>query len=183
MLNRALINTITSCISPPAILRVTCVNSSYAEYCFPLAISSQLLLSVAENDFQLDGYTVRSLWAIAQVEAVRGTYLNIHRSEGTLKKLYAPPVGIQTWKQTCLDLRATGELILAETEGSAESSGGFLIGKIERVGNGGVVLRCFDGDGVWDRELTEIAYGELVSITFGSRYLTTFAKYLSPFSE
>lgn len=39
---------------------------------------------------------------------------------------------------------------------------------------------CRDADGVWIDELFEMPFSQITSITFGSRYVEVFSKYLPP---
>jgi hypothetical protein len=39
-------------------------------------------------------------------------------------------------------------------------------------------MRGFDADGIWDEEPTEILFSNVTSVTFGSRYVEVFSKYV-----
>ena len=41
-------------------------------------------------------------------------------------------------------------------------------------------VRGFDTNGNWEEKPTRIAFSELVSISFGTRYVEVFSKYLPP---
>ena len=171
-----------SCIHPTALCRVGFRYDLYPEQYFPLAVSDSLFLAVTEQDFQLDGYTVRRLSDIVTAEAVRGAYLAIHKAEGSLSKLFAPPVLLDSWRSVFTSLASSGEFVIAEENAIRPSDSVFLIGKILRTGSNGAEMRCFDADGVWDGELTPISFSRITSVTFGSRYISTYAKYIKPFS-
>ena len=167
-------------IHPPAVCRVGFRYNLYPEQFFPLAVSDTLFLGVTEQDFQLDGYTVRRLQDVTSVELLRGAYLAIHKAEGSLTRLYAPPVLIENWKTVFSSLASSGELIIAEENALRPTESVFRIGKILRVGPRGAEMRTFDGDGVWDAEKTVVSFSSVTSVTFGSRYISTYAKYIKP---
>ena len=170
---------LVSCLKPPTICRVLFQYHNYDEFFFPLKVSEKLFLGVSENDFRLDGYTVRRLKDIVQAEPVRGTYLKIHRAEGTLNRLHLPPLPIHDWHTVCDALSASNELVILECD-TKENENRFLCGKFTAVATPGIRFLPFDGDGVWQGHPVTILYNTITAITFGSRYITTFAKYLPP---
>lgn len=172
---------IASCIAAPALLEVKYTYNPYFDYAFPLAMSDKLFLAVCEDDFLLDGYTVRRLRDVTEAAPKDGGYLRIHRAEGTLSRLYRPPVDVTDWKTVLTSLLSSGEILIVEQEDADPKRGEFLIGKLLRVGAQSAELRGFDADGIWDDETTTVSFSQITSITFGSRYITTFAKYLPPF--
>jgi hypothetical protein len=172
---------IASCITAPALLEVKYSYNQYVDFAFPLALSDKLFLAVCEDDFLLDGYTVRRLRDITEATKKEDGYFRIHRAEGTLSRLYRPPVDITDWKTVFTSLLSSGEILIVEQEDANPKRGDFLIGRLLRVGAQSAELRGFDGDGIWDDETTVVSFSEITSITFGSRYITTFAKYLPPF--
>ena len=172
---------IAACIAAPALLGVRYTYNPHINYAFPLALSDKLFLAVCEDDFLLDGYTVRRLRDVTEATRNEGGYLRIHRAEGTLGRLYRPPVNITDWKTVLTALLSSGEILIVEQEDADPKRCEFLIGKLLRVGTQSAELRGFDADGIWDDETTVVSFSEITSITFGSRYITTFAKYLPPF--
>lgn len=170
-----------SCVSPSAVARVRFFLRDYDEFFFPLRVSERLFLGIAERDFQLDGFTVRRLADIEEAEPIRGTYLKIHQAEGNLARLSVPPIPITSWRAACSALAASGELVIVETE--EETADGFFIGRILAVGEQGIRFRSFDGRGVWDERPIQLPYQRVKALTFGSRYITTYGKYVRPYPE
>jgi len=170
-------DTIVSCLKPQAICRVLFRNRSYDELLFPLRLSDKLFLSVIDQDFQLDGYTVRRLRDIVLAEPVRGNYLRMHKAEGNLSRLHVPPVPLRDWREVCDTLAAANELIMLECDAENDELT-LLCGKITAVALPAIRFLPFDGDGEWHTRPITILYRQIRAITFGSRYLTTYAKYL-----
>ena len=56
----------------------------------------------------------------------------------------------------------------------------FVIGRIEKRDDRYIYVRAFDTDGKWDDKATRIAFAGLISISFGTRYVEVFSKYLPP---
>ena len=54
----------------------------------------------------------------------------------------------------------------------------FLIGRIIKATKTKVVMQHFDADGIWQEELYEVPYTKITSVSFGTRYVDTFSKYL-----
>ncbi len=172
---------IAACIAAPTLLEIKYAYNPYVRYVFPLALSDKLFLAVCEDDFLLDGYTVRRLRDVTVATQNDGGYFRIHRAEGTLNRLYRPPVDVTDWKTVLSSLLSSGEILIVEQEDTDPKRSDFLIGKLLRVGAQSAELRGFDANGIWDDETTAVSFSEITSITFGSRYITTFAKYLPPF--
>lgn len=170
-----------SCVSPSAIARVKFYFRDYDEFFFPLKVSDRLFLGLVERDFLLDGFSVRRLYDVEEVEPVRGTYLKIHRAEGTLSQVSVPPISITSWRSACSFLATSGEIVIVETE--EEGSDAFHIGRILAVGEQSVRFRAFDGSGVWEERPSVLPYQHIKALTFGSRYITTYAKYIRPYPE
>ena len=54
----------------------------------------------------------------------------------------------------------------------------FAIGRISKVTKTKVYFQHFDADGIWEEELWEIPFTEITSVSFGTRYVETFSKYI-----
>lgn len=182
MTNEQIVSTLASCVSPSSIAKVSFRNRGYEEFFFPLKVSNRLFLAITERDFLLDGFTVRRILDIEQVEPLRGTYLKIHRAEGTLGMLSVPPINIASWRSVFSSLSTSGEIVIVECEEGVVGES-FKIGRILAVGEQGVRFRAFDGSGTWEERPTVIPYPYVTAVTFGSRYITTYAKYVRPYPE
>ncbi len=174
---------IKSCISPTAICKVTFEYQQYEEFFFPVAISDELFLAISERDFRLDGFTVRQISDVLSVEQVKGTYLKIHQAEGNLARISTPPINIKSWRHVFNSILASGETVSIEGYTPNSASKYFIIGRVLAVGEQGIRVRTFDGSGNWAEKPITVPYANIFSMTFGSSYITTYCKYVSPFPE
>lgn len=174
---------IRSCISPISICKIGFSYQKYEEFFFPLMLSNDLFLGIIERDFRLDGFTVRKLSEIVSAEPIRGTYLKIHQSEGTLNKLSVPPISIKSWSSVFSAISASGENVIVEGIAPDNVSRFFLIGKVIAAGEQGIRFRSFDGSGNWNERTQTVPYNNISSLTFGSSYITTYSKYVKPYPE
>lgn len=143
-------------------------------YGFPAAVGEQLFLLAEEDDFILDGFTVRRLRDIYEFKSKKGMYQQISEAEG-LTRFEAPAVDISDWRSVFLSLEKLGKNIIVENE---YEDGFFRLGRIEEVAEDHMLLRHYDADGIWQEEPARIEYREVTSVTFGSRYAEVFSKYV-----
>ena len=68
--------------------------------------------------------------------------------------------------------------IIIENEKAKENEDSFIIGRIIKATKTKVVMQHFDADGIWEEEFYEVPYTKITSISFGTRYVETFSKYL-----
>lgn len=68
--------------------------------------------------------------------------------------------------------------IIIEKESADDDECEFAIGKIIKVLKTKVVFSHFDADGIWQDKHYEIPYSQITSITFSSRYVDVFSKYV-----
>ncbi len=142
-------------------------------YGFPLAVGDQLFLMAIDDDFLLNGFTVRRLRDIYELADRKGIYQNIAEKIG-LTEFDSPVVDISGWKGVFTSLQKLGKHIIVEREYEPDF---FRLGVIEDVAEDHVVLRHYDADGIW-QEPAAIAYREITSVTFDDRYADTFSKYV-----
>lgn len=183
MAREQIISILNACISPITVCKVSLAYHAYDDILFPIKLSKQLFLSITERDFQLDGFTVRRLEDVVAAEPIRGTYMKIHKAEGNLERLVAPPINISSWRAVSSCLCSSGEIVIVEHESLTKEECTFAIGRILAVGEQGMRFRSFDGAGHWDDRPMNIPYSQITSVTFGSRYITTYAKYIHPYPE
>lgn len=175
---------IDACLSPKKLARVYMnYTQNYWYYFFPMESSDTLFLGIEEDDFILDGYSIRRLRDIDKIEIKDDICLEIHRKQGTLEAIVAPDVDITNWETVFTDLKRIGKNIIVERELPDNQDADFWIGRIERVNRTSVLLRCFDGDGIWGDAPVRISYPEITSVTANSRYGSVFSKYLDPLPD
>lgn len=174
---------IKSCISPSAICKVMFEYQQYEEFFFPVALSDELFLSVSERDFRLDGFTVRQLSDVVSAASIKGTYLKIHQAEGNLSRLSIPPINIKSWRHAFNSILASSEIISIEGYMPNSVNKYFIVGRVLAAGEQGIRFRTFDGSGTWAENPITVPYKNIFSMTFGSSYITTYAKYVKPYPE
>ncbi len=145
----------------------------------PLACADSLFLCAQETNFLLDGFTVRRFKDVLKVKAVSDKCDEILRCEGILDGLAVPDIDLNSWQTVFESLRRLHKNVIVEKETPDGHDEIFVMGRIVELQPRHLLLRHFDADGVWQREPFRIAYSALTSITFGSRYVEVFSRYIS----
>lgn len=167
-------DTLSRCIDPRSICAVEFEYDDNKHYYFPAAVGEQLFLGAEEDDFILDGFCIRRIRDVYEISDRAGVYQKIFEAEG-LTRFDAPPVDISDWHSVFTSLREMGRNVIVERE---YEDGFFCIGRIEEVAEDHLLLRHFDADGVWAEEPVRIEFRDVTSVTFGSRYINVFSKYV-----
>jgi hypothetical protein len=136
-----------------------------------------------EFDFMLNGYSIRRFRDTTAVEIKDDKCLEINILEGNIDKIIVPDVDITNWESIFISLKKIGKNIIIEKESLNDSETEFFIGRIESVHSKFLSFRHFDADGIWEEEAYKIQYTKITSVTFGSRYVDIFSKYLKPLPE
>ncbi len=144
----------------------------------PLALGEELFLSAEEDDFIIDGFTIRRFRDLDDVVAKDDMCTDILQKEGVLDALEAPPVNMTSWEQAFKDLQRLGGNVIVEVTRPDADEFDFVIGRIEIILRQSVFVRHFDADGVWQDRPVKIYYGDIASVTFASRYVNIFSRYL-----
>ncbi len=149
---------------------------SNAIYGIVLNESKDYLLVAREYDFFIDGYQVLRKEDITSSETNKSNkyVYKILRLEGKLKSIDIPTIDLASW-ETIFKSLGKGEFVSVEDEMAGDMS----IGPIVRVNKKSMVLRYFDGAGIWcDNE--NISYEDITSIQFRTNYIKHHAKYIQP---
>lgn len=149
----------------------------------PLKISEKLFLGAEENDFQFNGFSVRRIGDIEKIKVEEDFVANITMKEMNAEEMDIPDIDITDWESVFTSLEKWGRITIVEKEHTLREECIFAIGKIEKVARKHVFLRYFGPDGMWDKEQWKIPYEEITSVTVGSRYAETYAKYLPELQE
>lgn len=147
-------------------------------YFIPLMMSETLFLGTEEDDFLLDGYSVRRFRDVKKAESREDMCNEILKREGILDGIEIPDVNLFSWETVFRSLQKRGKNIIVEKESMDERKCDFVIGRIETVFENYAYVRHFDADGAWESEPCRIPYSGITSVTFESRYVTIFSKYL-----
>lgn len=172
-----------ACMEQKMLCRTFLKYENFYRYYFPLRMTERFFLGAEEDDFLLDGFCIRLFRDVTKAEVKNDICLDIAKKEGLIDLLAAPEIDLSSWQTIFLGLAGTGRNIIVEGESAEPDSAQFAIGRIERVAKNRLFLRHFDGDGVWQYEPFEIPFAEITSVTFGSRYVEVFSKYLPPLPE
>ena len=169
---------VASAIDPQMLCKVLFKYDLNYQYCFPLITSDKLILSANEDEFILDGFSIRRFCDVIKAEIKNDKYYEIIKMEGVLDTIQIPEVDITDWHSAFLSLANLGFNVIIERESLDEDECEFAIGKIVKVLKSKVIFRDFDADGIWQDELLEIPFSKITSVTFASRYEETFSKYI-----
>ncbi len=143
-------------------------------YCVPLAYSSALVLVALYTDFQLDGYQVVRLRDISGIQADARTHFHerILAAEQVQPLMVSPDLSIADFPSLLAELYARDIPVIVQSD-----SGGILLGPIAKAGKNKLRVRYIDAEGRADTEVTRIAYEDIASVCFGTRYLDMVTRY------
>lgn len=150
----------------------------YYVHCFPLAASDRLFLSAMQDDFLINGFSIRRFRDMTKIVFNDDRRNEILRAEGIIDGISVPDVELEDWHGVFLSLQAMGKNVIVERESRNEDEELFFIGRIEKVLKSKVLFRSFDADGIWDEEPEAIPFSQITTVTFGSRYVEVFSKYV-----
>jgi hypothetical protein len=172
-----------ACMEQKMLCRTFLKYDGFYRYYFPLRMTERFFLGAEEDDFLLDGLCIRLFRDVKKAEIKNDICLDIAKKEGLIDLLTAPEIDLSSWQTIFLGLAEMERNIIVEGETAEHDRAQFAIGRIERVAKNRLFLRHFDGDGIWQNEPYEIPFTEITSVTFGSRYVEIFSKYLAPLPE
>ncbi|MBC8529185.1 hypothetical protein H8699_07065 [Christensenellaceae bacterium NSJ-44] len=160
-------------------------TKSYLYY--PLLMNDRFFLGAVENDFELDGYTIRRFRDVTAVK-IRDSLCNlIDIQEGLIDQIVIPALDLTSWESIFHSLKKMAINIIIEDERDPDdreyADAGFYIGHIEKVCRSHLWFRHFNADGIWQDEAYKIMYSEVTSVSFHTRYIDVFSKYLPPLPE
>lgn len=178
MKKEKVVKRLTDSMIPHRLCRVKMDYYPCSFHYFPLKVNEKFFLCACEDDFQLDGYEIRRIRQVDSVRAASGKIQDIDLSEGVVDEISVPKVNISGWKPIFRSLRNMNRYIIIEHEEKDPDQCAFYIGRIEEIKKHSVLLRCYDAEGIWDKKATQIFFRDITSVTFGSRYVDVFSKYV-----
>lgn len=146
--------------------------------CFPLLANDRLILCANEEDFILNGYTIRSFDSVVEAEEETGKIYSMIKSEGIIEKLKIPELDIYDWESVFVSLAKLNRFIIVENEKADEDEKSFVIGRVIEVTDKKVIMQHFDADGIWESEFYEMSYEKITSVSINTRYSEVFFKYM-----
>jgi len=160
-------------IAETAICRCRFTYDENYFYYYPHAVSERFVLGREEDDFMLDGYSIRKLSQLKKVELKDDKCGEINRIFGITDQLCDPGISLDGWQSIFEALSKIDGYLLIEDE----INGQFAIGVVRKVLKNRVHFRSFDADGIWDEEDMEIPYSQITSVTWGNRYTDYWKRY------
>ena len=166
-------------IETKQLIRLYLKYDAYYTHWFPLGASEKLFYVLEEDDFTINGFSIRRFRDVKKLEIKDDKkYAEILKAEKVLDGVSAPEIDLTNWYSVFLSLYRIGNNIIIEHESLNEDEWEYYIGKIEKVLKTKVLFRHFDAEGVWQDELYDIPYSRITSVTFDSRYVNVFSKYV-----
>jgi hypothetical protein len=141
-------------------------------------MSDKLFLVAQLDDFIINGFTIRRFCDLTKVQLYEDKRNEIIKAEGILDGIFAPEIDLTDWHGAFLSLQKIGKNIIVEKDSLDEDEEEFFIGRIEKVLKNKVLFRDFDVNGIWQEDLLEIPFSQITSVSFDSRYVTVFSKYV-----
>ena len=147
-------------------------------FVFPLATNEKLVLCANEEEFILNGYSIRRFRDIEKAQCEVDKIFSMVKSEGIFEQLVTPKIDMMDWQTIFTSLKEQNKNIIVENEKAEEDDYSFVIGRIIKATKTKVIMQHFDADGIWEEELYEIPYNKITSVSFDTRYVNVFSKYL-----
>ncbi|MCM1990657.1 hypothetical protein [Oceanirhabdus seepicola] len=159
-------------------------DSNYCNF-IPLSLNDKLFLVINEYDFIFDGYSIYRFKDLIKIKIKNDMCDKILKSEGLTSNIIVPNIDISGWKSVFESLKNMNRNIIVEKQTIDGENDEFVIGRIEKIYKNFAYVWNFDADGEWDDSPIKIPYSQITNITFGSRYVDTFSKYIHepPFNE
>ena len=148
--------------------------------CFPVRAGEDLFIYMEEQDFRLDGYVCRRVKDIVEISSKVDLTDEILKSEGVINEVKDVDIDVSTWEGILSYLSSHKLNAIFESESRDSGMMDYAIGRIEKKDDRYLYVRAFDADGNWEEKPVRIAFSELCSISWGTRYVDIFAKYLPP---
>lgn len=143
-------------------------------YCYPVNVNDKFVLGQNEDDFLLDGYSVRKISHLRKVEIKDDCCNIINKNNGITNGIVKPDVDISSWKTVFDSLKKLNTVIIVEDE----INGQFAIGYINEVKKSSVFFKHFYANGVWSDELFNIQFSSITSVSWNTRYCINWENYL-----
>ena len=135
-------------------------------YYYLNAVNDKFILGQEEDDFLLNGYSIRRISQLKKVEIKDDKCNAINKLLGVTDQIQMPDVDISSWKTIFDSLKALDRFIIIEDE----INGQFAIGVIEETLKNKLRFKEFGADGIWSEENLEILYSTITSVKWGTRY-------------
>jgi len=163
------------------------INIINAYFCFdtayynliPLTSNDKLFLSINEDDFIFDGYSIYRFKDLLKVKIKNDMCVKVLKDEGLLSNIFIPSIDIGNWKSVLEGLNDLNKNIIIEKRSLDDEDSEFVIGRIDKIYKTFAYFWQFDANGVWQDSPIKVPYSAITNIKFGSRYVDIFSKYIS----
>lgn len=145
----------------------------YRTYYYIHAANDKFLLGQADDDFCLNGYSIRKLSQLKNIDTGFKTIDEINKRFGITDGLRTPEVDISSWQTIFESLKRLNTYVEIEDA----INGQFAIGVIEKVLKTKLHIRHFDADGIWEEDELVIPYSRITSVQWGTRYAEYWQRY------
>ncbi len=169
---------VRSAIEPKNLCRMFFKYDVNYYYYFPLQVSDKLFLGAEEDDFIIDGFSIRRFCDLTKVQIDSDKCIEILKAEKIPDGISVPEIDLTDWHSTFLSLEKLNKNIIVEKDSLDRDESEFAIGRIEKVLKNKIRFRHFDAEGIWEDGFREIPFSQITSVTFGSRYVEVFSKYI-----
>ena len=147
-------------------------------FIFPLLANDKMFLCANEEEFMLNGYSIRRFKDVEKAEYQEGKIFSMIQAEKIDERISVPNIDMSDWQTIFTSLKEQDKNIIVENEKAEENEDSFVIGRIIKATKTKVVMQHFDAEGIWEEELYEIPYSKITSVSFDTRYVNVFSKYL-----
>jgi hypothetical protein len=144
----------------------------------PLTQNDKLFLAINEDDFIFDGYSIFRFKDLTKIKIKNDMCNRILKEEGLTSRIVIPSINVCSWKSVFESLKNMDVNIIVEKRAIDEDDPEFVIGRIDKIYKHFAYVWDFDADGVWQDSPIRVPFAEISNVTFGSRYVDTFSKYI-----
>ena len=146
---------------------------------FPVVLGNDILVLAREADFSIDGYVAMRVEDITYIEQVddNGFITKILQGENVYTNVVPPRLTDGgNWHQLLSGVQASFNGWLTVETMSPEGQG-FFLGNIVRVDSNCLYMKQVDALGKQSKDETTIILQDLVTVTFGGKYVEIYQKY------
>ncbi|HOO61835.1 MAG TPA: hypothetical protein PKV44_05370 [Bacillota bacterium] len=160
-------------------IRIYYHNDPNAYDMMVVGLSSQELFVAREvKDFDVDGYIVLRTKDIKQISLCEPMLAEILKNEGILNEISSIDESFSTWNDVVAFFIRSKKNVILEIENRNSGAIDFAVGRLAAVDDRYVTVAEFDAEGNWLADMSRFPLSGIRSVTFDSRYVTIFSKYL-----
>ena len=146
---------------------------------FPVVLGKEILVMARETDFNVDGYVAIRVEDVTYIEQVddNGFISKILQGEKLYTKVVPPRLTDgNNWHQLLSGVQASFNGWLT-AESISPDGQCFFLGSIVRVDSNCLYMKQVDALGKQNKEETTILLQDLVTVSFGGRYIEIYQRY------